>query len=432
MLDVKQQDTNKLIPYVNNAKVHSDEQVSMIAASIKEFGFNNPILTDGDNGVIAGHGRLLAAKKLGIDSVPTIELSHLTDAQKKAYILADNRLGEVHTEWDMGLVNQELSFLNDLEFDLELTGFELPETIEEGLTDEDEVPELTEEPKTRLGDVWLLGNHRLMCGDSTSIDAVDTLMDGQKADFCFTSPPYGQQRDYKKAISDWDEMMNGVYSLIPVKEGAQVLVNLGLIHREKEWQPYWNEWVDHMRDIGWLRFAMYVWDQGPGMMGDHQGRLAPSFELIFHFCKENKKAHKTAASKLAGTIASDKGQRAKDGSVKKRSGAGKPIQDTKVRDSVIRVNRQLSIAKSGGHPAPFPVELCKELSNPWTKRGDACYEPFTGSGTQIINCEKESLVFYGMELAPSYVDIAINRWQNFTGKKATLESTGQTYGETNR
>jgi len=266
-----------------------------------------------------------------------------------------------------------------------------------------------------------------MCGDSTSIDAVDKLMDGQKADFCFTSPPYGQQREYKQAIDDWDDMMSGVYAALPVKDGAQVLVNLGLIHSDKEWQPYWDKWIDFMRSAGWLRFGLYVWDQGAGMMGDHHGRLAPSFELIFHFCKENKRASKTAQSKFAGTITSDKGQRGKDGVMRQCTGAGKPIQDTKVRDGVIRVNRQLSIAKAGGHPAPFPVELCKELSLPWVKRGDICFEPFTGSGTQIINCEQEGFVFHGMELAPAYVDVAVNRWQDFTGKQAIHEESGEKF-----
>ena len=428
----KKSNINCLIPYARNSRTHSDDQVDKIAASIKEFGFLNPIIIDGDNGIIAGHGRILAAKKLGMTELPVLDASHLTDTQRRAYIIADNRLA-LDAGWDEELLRIEFDELGEAGFDVELTGFTLDEIgalqIEEveGLTDEDAVPELPETPVTVEGDVWLLGNHRLMCGDSTSIDAVDKLMDGQKADFCFTSPPYGQQRDYKKSIDDWDEMMDGVYAALPVKEGAQVLVNLGLIHSDKEWQPYWDKWVQFMRDAGWLRFGLYVWDQGAGMMGEHHGRLAPSFELIFHFCKENKTAKKTAESKLAGEITSNKGQRGKDGVVKERTGAGKPIQDTKVRDGVIRVNRQLSIAKAGGHPAPFPVELCRELSRPWVKREDICFEPFTGSGTQIINCEKEGLIFYGMELAPAYVDVAIKRWQEFTGNEATLETTGEAF-----
>ena len=433
--NVQRRKVAELIPYARNSRTHDEAQVAQIAASIKEWGWTTPVLIDPEGGLIAGHGRILAAQKLGIADVPCMVAEGWTEAQKRAYVIADNKLA-LNAGWDDDLLKLELGELQDFDFDLSLTGFDddelsalLAEDGTEGLTDEDAVPDVPAVPVTVEGDVWLLGRHRLMCGDSTSIDAVDKLMDGASADFCFTSPPYGQQRDYKKSIDDWDAMMNGVYSILPVKDGAQVLVNLGLIHSKKEWQPYWESWVDFMRSAGWLRFGLYVWDQGAGMMGDHQGRLAPSFELIFHFCKENKRAKKTAKSKLAGTITSSKGQRGKDGTIKERTGAGKPIQDTKVRDGVIRVNRQLSIAKAGGHPAPFPVELCRELSMPWVKREDICYEPFTGSGTQIINCEQEGFLFRGMELAPEYVDVAVKRWQNFTGQQATLEGDTRTFAD---
>jgi len=191
----------ELIPYVNNARTHNEEQVLQIAASIKEFGFTNPVLIDGENGIIAGHGRLMAAKKLGLEEVPTIELSHLSEAQRKAYILADNKLA-LNSGWDNDLLAIEFAELKLLDFDLDLTGFSseeigalTPEEIPPGLTDEDSVPELPEEPVTKLGDVWLCGNHRVMCGDSTSIDAVEKLMDGNKADMVFTDPPYGMNLD---------------------------------------------------------------------------------------------------------------------------------------------------------------------------------------------------------------------------------------------
>jgi len=186
-----------LIPYANNARTHSDEQVAQIAASIKEFGFTNPILLDGTNGIIAGHGRLMAARKLSLDTVPCIELSHLSEAQKKAYILADNRLA-MNSGWDTQLLTLELKSLDDEGFDLEMLGFDAKELSDllqpeqvEGLTDEDAVPELPETPVTKLGDIWLLGNHRLMCGDSTSIDAVEKLINGMLVDLVVTDPPYG-------------------------------------------------------------------------------------------------------------------------------------------------------------------------------------------------------------------------------------------------
>ena len=185
-MQIIQRKTTELIPYANNARTHDDAQVLQICSSIKEFGFTNPILTDGDSGIIAGHGRLMAALRLGLEEVPTIELSHLSSAQKKAYILADNKLA-LNSGWDEALLAIEFAELEEMDFDLELTGFSLDEIAEfdlgeeeeqEGLTDEDAVPEPPAEPRTKLGDVWLCGNHRVMCGDSTSVDAVDKLMNG--------------------------------------------------------------------------------------------------------------------------------------------------------------------------------------------------------------------------------------------------------------
>ena len=165
-----------LIPYVNNANIHSDKQITMLASSIREFGFLNPILIDKDRNVIAGHGRILAAKKLGLETVPCVYVEGLTEAQRKAYILADNRLAEF-SEWDMDLVNGELAGLDELGFNVDLTGFELPEILPDAQED-DYIPDVPDEPITKLGDVWKLGNHRLMCGDSTSITSVETLMGG--------------------------------------------------------------------------------------------------------------------------------------------------------------------------------------------------------------------------------------------------------------
>ena len=172
-----------LIPFARNSRTHSDEQVAQIAASIREFGWTNPILIDGAKGIIAGHGRLAAARKLGLNAVPVIVLDHLTDAQKRALVIADNKLA-LNAGWDMDLLSSELAGLGEEGFDLSLLGFnedELAKLLEpeavDGLTDEDAVPDVPEQPKTVLGDVWVLGNHRLMCGDSTSIDAVEKLMD---------------------------------------------------------------------------------------------------------------------------------------------------------------------------------------------------------------------------------------------------------------
>ena len=206
--DYKTASVDSLIPYARNSRTHSESQVDKIAASIKEFGFLNPVIVDGDNGIIAGHGRILAAKKLGMDKVPTVEASHLTDAQRRAYVMADNRLA-LDAGWDDEMLRVEFAELKDLGFDLELTGFELdeidalePEQITEGLTDQDAVPEVPEQPMTVEGDVWLLGRHRLMCGDSTSIDAVEKLMAGKKAALLHADPPYGMGKEGDGVAND--------------------------------------------------------------------------------------------------------------------------------------------------------------------------------------------------------------------------------------
>ena len=183
---------SELIPYVNNAKVHTEEQVTKIASSIREFGFLNPVLIDKDKNIIAGHGRVMAAKKLGLETVPVLFIEGLTDAQRKAYILADNRLGEL-AGWDQELVNAELAALLEQDFDIDLTGFEVPEDYfeEEKELEEDEAPEPPEEPKTKQGDVWQLGRHRLICGDSRDVATVERLFDGGRAELLLTDPPYG-------------------------------------------------------------------------------------------------------------------------------------------------------------------------------------------------------------------------------------------------
>ena len=188
--------TEELVPYARNSRTHSDEQVSQIMASISEFGFTNPLLVDGDNGIIAGHGRLQAAQRLGMDEVPCLVLDHLTEAQQKALVIADNKLA-LNAGWDMEMLAIELKELGEMDFDLSLTGFDGDELAAfmsektEGLTDEDAVPDVPVDPVTVEGDVWILGNHRLMCGDSTSIDAVEKLMDGVTPNAIVTDLPYG-------------------------------------------------------------------------------------------------------------------------------------------------------------------------------------------------------------------------------------------------
>lgn len=424
-----------LIPYASNSRTHSDAQVAQIAASMKEWGWTNPVLVDDAGMIIAGHGRVLAARKLGLTEVPVMVATGWSEPQKRAYVLADNQLA-LNAGWDMDSLKVELQGLKEWEFDLSLLGFADLDALladkTEGLTDPDDVPEAPVNPVTRLGDVWLLGNHRVICGDSTSAETVERLMGGERADLLFTSPPYAQQRDYgaaKEQVNDWDALMNGVFAAAPVKDGAQLLVNLGLVHRDGEWMPYWDRWIEWMREQGWRRFGWYIWDQGPGLPGDWNGRLAPSHEFIFHFNRDARQANKSVQSKMAGVI-SNGGLRAKDGSIGGRSKGASAIQSHKIHDSVFRVIRHKGgLGKSGKHPAVFPVALVEEAFAAYSKEGDVVFEPFCGSGTQVIAAEKMARHCFGIDIDPAYVDVAVKRWQDFTGKAATLEGDGRTFAE---
>jgi hypothetical protein len=286
--------------------------------------------------------------------VPVLVLDHLTEAQRRAYVLADNKLA-LNAGWDEELLAAELHALNGDGFDLGLTGFsdeeladlmapldDEPEGDEEsaGTDDDDNTPEPPRDPVSHPGDLWHLGPHRLLCGDSTDAAAIATLMAGENAALVFTSPPYGQQRDYASGgIADWDRLMAGVFTTLPVAPDAQVLVNLGLIHRDGEWVPYWRGWLDGMRDAGWRRFGLYVWDQGPGLPGDWGGRLAPAFELVFHFNKVSRQPNKIVPCAHAGETLGGGGLRAADGTVSRKTGHGNAIQDHRIPDSVLRVTR---------------------------------------------------------------------------------------------
>ena len=448
MLNVDYRKVETLIPYARNPRTHSDAQVAKIAASIVEYGWTNPVLVDGDNGVIAGHGRLAAARKLGLDEVPVIELGHLTPAQKRAYVISDNRLA-LDAGWDEELLALELAELSEAGYDLALTGFDESE-IEALLAPEatdaksdadaedaaDDVPEAPTVPVSRTGDIWVLGKHRLICGDATDAQVVATLMQGEAAALCFTSPPYGNQRDYTSGgIADWDGLMRGVFASLPMATSGQVLVNLGLIHRDNEVVPYWDGWLAWMRTQGWRRFAWYVWDQGPGMPGDWAGRFAPSFEFVFHFNRASRKPNKIVPCKHAGQEShlradgSSTAMRSKDGEVGGWTHKGQPTQDTRIPDSVIRVMRHKGkIGQDIDHPAVFPVALPEFVIEAYTDAGDIVFEPFGGSGTTMLAAERTGRICCSVEIAPEYVDVAIKRFQqNHPGIPVTLTATGQSF-----
>jgi len=441
----------RLIAYARNPR-KNDHVVAQMAAVISEFGFRLPVVAKSSGKLVDGHLRLKAARQLGLTTVPVVLADNLTDAQIKAFRLLANR-SATWAEWDEDLLRLELEDLSAMDFDLSLTGFDENE-IERWLATEelsasddeadgaaaeesdDEVPDAPAVPVSRPGDVWALGAHRLICGDATAPDIVAALMANDHARLCFTSPPYGNQRDYTSGgIGDWDALMRGVFDHLPLTADGQVLVNLGLIHRDNEFQPYWNGWLDWMRTQGWRRFGWYVWDQGPGMPGDWAGRFAPSFEFIFHFNRQSRKPHKLVPCKHAGqemhlrADGSSSAMRQADGSINAWTHAGQPTQDHRIPDSVIRIMRHKgTIGRDIDHPAVFPVGLPAFVLQAYSDPGDLVYEPFGGSGSTLLAAERTGRIGRAVEIAPEYVDVAIKRFQqNVPEVPVTLVATGQTF-----
>lgn len=285
-----------------------------------------------------------------------------------------------------------------------------------------------------MGSLVLKSDHRLICGDATDPQVVATLMESDRAALCFTSPPYGNQRNYTSGgISDWDALMRGVFAALPMAPDGQVLVNLGLIHRDNEVITYWDGWLQWMQSVGWRRFAWYVWDQGPGMPGDWNGRLAPSFEFVFHFNQESRRPHKIVPCKHAGQEShlradgSSTAMRKKDGEVGGWQHKGQPTQESKIPDSVIRIMRHKGkIGEDIDHPAVFPVALPEHIMEAFSSAGDVVFEPFNGSGTSLLAAQRTGRQCRAVEIAPEYVDVAIRRFlQNYPDAEIALAQTGQ-------
>jgi DNA modification methylase len=398
-MQIKEVAVDKLIPYAKNSRTHSPEQVAQIAASIKEFGFRNPILVDGV-GIIAGHGRLMAAQKLNLDKVPTIDCSDMTESQKKAYIIADNKLA-MNAGWDNEFLTLELKNLEDEGFDLSLTGFDdkeldaLLNVIEgtEGLTDEDAVPDVPEEPKTKLGDIYILGNHRLMCGDSTSTDAVDQLMEFGKADMVFTDPPYNM--DFTGGIhADGSKSFNAKH---------------GGIKNDKMSQTEAEDFFDAINSI------IYAYCVG-------------AFYITFYRLGigEYWKSLERTNLKVRSLIIWDKGNHTLSNS--DYMSKYEPIFYGWTGDNhnFYGGNNGMDIweikrtSKNTLHPTMKPVELIEKALEDASKSGNTVLDLFGGSGSTMIACEKLGRKSRLMELDPKYCDVIVKRWEDFTGKKAVL------------
>jgi DNA modification methylase len=392
-MQIVQRKIEDLIPYVKNSRTHSEDQIAQIAASIKEFGWTNPVLIDGDNGIIAGHGRVMAARKPKYKQVPTIELKDLTETQKKAYIIADNRLA-LNAGWDNEMLTIELNDLLADGFALDILGFdpkELSALLEpemvEGLTDEDAVPDVPDEPKTKLGDIYQLGNHRLMCGDSTSIDAVDKLMDGQKADMVFTDPPYGMflNADYSdmdskfkgsKGGNKYDKVIGDHNDFTPELINT-IFACFSYCKEIFMWgADYYAELLPNKNEGSWV-----VWDKRGDESADKM--YGSTFELCW-----SKARHKRmmARVKWAGIFGMEKEH-----------------------------------DKKRVHPTQKPVELVVWFFDYFSLKDKLnVVDLYGGSGSTLIASEKVGKKAFVMELDPKYCDVIVKRWEDFTGKKAVL------------
>ena len=382
-----------LIPYARNSRTHSDAQVAQIAASIKEFGFTNPVLIDQGGGIIAGHGRVLAARKLGLPEVPCIRLGHLTDAQKRAYVIADNRLA-LNAGWDAEMLKVEFAELKELGFDLELTGFDADEIAEllapapnAGLTDPDEAPALPENPSTKSGDVWVMGKHRLLCGDSTSMDDLARLCQDQMVDMWLTDPPYNVAYEggtKEKLTIKNDSMGDDQFRqfLRDAYTAADTVMKPGAVfyiwHADSEGYNFRGA----AKDAGWTVRQCLIWKKSSMVLGrqDYQWKHEPC---------------------LYGW----------------KDGAGHLWAADRKQTTILEFDKP---ARNGEHPTMKPVALFEYQLLNNTKGGDIVLDSFGGSGTTIIACERIRRHARLMELDPAYCDVIVQRWSEFTGKDAVL------------
>ena len=397
-------DVTAVIPYEENPRQIGPDAVAKVAKSIKKYGFVSPIIVNDENVVLAGHTRLQAAISLGLEQVPVHTKSGLSEAAQRAYRLADNRVAE-ESQWDFPMLTEELSFLKDEDFDLTFTGFDpselanfFPDEPIEGLTDEDEVPEVQDDPVSVLGDVWTLGNHRLMCGDSTSIDAVENLMDGNKADMVFTDPPYGvsyegghNKKKRNQIIADnldGEDLTTLFHSSI-----------LSLISNTKKGAAFYiwyasGKSIETYAALSQLPLtlrAVIQWYKVKSGLGAFMSQYIPNCEPCMYL-------HKTGCSP---------------------AWYGSTTEKT--------VWEQKKEPRNDFHPTQKPVEISERAITNSSKMGDEILDIFGGSGSTLIACEKTTRHCRMMELDPKYCDVIIKRWQEFTGKQAVLLSTNETF-----
>lgn len=407
---VERRKVSDLTPYARNSRTHSDEQVAQIAASIKEWGWTVPVLIEPDGGIIAGHGRVMAAQRLGITEVPCMVADGWSEGQKRAYIIADNKLA-LNAGWDDEMLRVEFAELGDMGFDLGLTGFgemELGALLAdktEGLTDPDDVPDAPETPVTVDGDVWLLGRHRIICGSSTEADTVSKLLGDVQPHLMVTDPPYGVEYDAgwrnkampeKNDPSRWRDSSGRAIGEVKNDDNA-------------DWREAWAlfpgdvAYVWHAGNMAHVVAeslmacdlhirAQIIWAKSQLVIGS--GDYHPQHEPCWYAVRKGRKGHYDGGRKQTTLWQIDKPRRSET-----------------------------------GHSTQKPVECMKRPIENNSSPGQAVYEPFSGSGTTIIAAEMTGRHCYAIELNPAYVDVAVKRWQDFTGLDATLEGDGRTFNE---
>ena len=392
-----------LTPYANNARTHSDDQVNQIARSIEEFGFVNPVLVGSDDVIVAGHGRLMAAKQLGMETVPVIVLGHLTETQRRALVIADNQI-TANSGWDEDLLKQELSELDALDFDLDLMGFS-DEELEglllmmdepEGQTDDDEIPEPEEHPVSQAGDLWVLGEHRVLCGSATESADVEALMGGQLADMAFTDPPYnvdyanpeknGKAKKDRRIKNDnlgsefYAFLLAAMTNLVGACKGA-IYICMSSSELDTLQKSF--------REAGGKWSTFIIWAKNTFTLGrsDYQRQYEP----ILYGWKEGSE-HFWCGARDQGDVWY----------------FNKPV-------------------KNDLHPTMKPVELVERAIRNSSKTRDIVLDLFGGSGSTLIACEKSHRSARLMELDPKYVDVIVRRWEEYSGKEAYLESNQLTF-----
>jgi DNA modification methylase len=400
---IEQWPTAKLLPYARNARTHSDDQVAQIAASIAEFGFTNPILAGSDGVIVAGHGRLAAAQKLGLVVVPVVVLDHLSPTQRRALVIADNRIAE-NAGWDDAMLRIEIASLQDDDFDVSLTGFDADALAElmagdepegEGETDDDAVPEVSETPISRPGDVWLLGSHRLLCGDSTVAESYDRLLDGEPVDMVFTDPPYNvnyansakdKMRGKDRAILN-DNLGDGFYDFLLAALTPTIAHCRGGIYVAMSSSEL-DVLQAAFRAAGGKWSTFIIWAKNTFTLGrsDYQRQYEP----ILYGWPEGAQRH-WCGDRDQGDVWNIK----------------KP-------------------QKNDLHPTMKPVELVERAIRNSSRPGNVVLDPFGGSGTTLIAAEKSGRLARLIELDPKYVDVIVRRWQDWTGKTALREADGTT------